>query len=39
MDGTSWLKRAHASMIGIHFRPGGALPFVDVPPGELATST
>jgi AraC-like DNA-binding protein len=27
--------RAHASMVGIHFRPGGASPFLGVPPGEL----
>jgi AraC-like DNA-binding protein len=29
-------SRTHASVIGVHFRPGGALPFVGVPPGELA---
>jgi AraC-like DNA-binding protein len=26
---------AHASMVGIHFRPGGAWPFLGVPPSEL----
>jgi len=26
----------HASIIGVHFRPGGAFPFLDVPAGELA---
>jgi AraC-like DNA-binding protein len=26
----------HASIIGVHFRPGGAFPFLRVPPGELA---
>jgi AraC-like DNA-binding protein len=29
-------NRAHASVVGVHFRPGGALPFLSVPPGELA---
>lgn len=28
--------RDHASIVGVHFRPGGALPFLGVPPGELA---
>lgn len=28
--------RAHASMVGVHFRPGCAGVFVGVPPGELA---
>jgi AraC-like DNA-binding protein len=26
----------HASIIGVHFRPGGAFPFLGVPAGELA---
>jgi AraC-like DNA-binding protein len=26
----------HASIVGVHFKPGGALSFLDVPPGELA---
>jgi AraC-like DNA-binding protein len=26
---------AHASVVGVHFKPGGALPFLGVPPGEL----
>jgi AraC-like DNA-binding protein len=26
----------HTSIVGVHFRPGGALPFLGVPPGELA---
>jgi AraC-like DNA-binding protein len=26
----------HASVIGVHFAPGGALPFLGVPPGHLA---
>jgi AraC-like DNA-binding protein len=26
----------HASIVGVHFKPGGALPFLGVPPGELA---
>jgi AraC-like DNA-binding protein len=26
----------HASIIGVHFAPGGALPFLGVPPGHLA---
>jgi AraC-like DNA-binding protein len=25
-----------SSVVGVHFRPGGALPFLGVPPGELA---
>jgi AraC-like DNA-binding protein len=29
-------NRAPASIVGVHFRPGGALPFLGVPPGELA---
>jgi AraC-like DNA-binding protein len=29
-------NRGHASVVGVHFRPGGALPFLSVPPGELA---
>lgn len=28
--------QAHASIIGVHFAPGGALPFLGVPPGHLA---
>jgi AraC-like DNA-binding protein len=28
--------RDHASIVGVHFNPGGALQFVGVPPGELA---
>jgi len=28
--------REHASIIGVHFRPGGAWPFLGVPPGALA---
>ena len=28
--------RDHASIVGVHFKPGGALPFLDAPPGELA---
>ena len=28
--------RDHASIVGVHFKPGGALPFVNAPPGELA---
>lgn len=28
--------REHASIIGVHFRPGGALPFLGVPAHELA---
>jgi AraC-like DNA-binding protein len=28
--------RDHASIVGVHFKPGGALPFLGVPPGELA---
>lgn len=28
--------RDHASIVGVHFAPGGALPFLGVPPGELA---
>jgi AraC-like DNA-binding protein len=28
--------REHASVIGVHFRPGGAWPFLGAPPGELA---
>ena len=27
--------RAHASIIGVHFEPGGALPFLGLSPGEL----
>ncbi|MEU7214218.1 helix-turn-helix transcriptional regulator [Nocardia iowensis] len=27
---------AHTSIVGVHFKPGGALPFLGVPPGELA---
>jgi AraC-like DNA-binding protein len=27
---------ARTSVIGVHFRPGGALPFMGAPPGELA---
>jgi AraC-like DNA-binding protein len=27
--------RAHTSMVGVQFRPGGAAPFLGVPPGEL----
>jgi AraC-like DNA-binding protein len=29
-------NRARASVVGVHFKPGGALPFLGVPPGELA---
>jgi len=28
--------RAHASMVGVHFRPGGALALIGAPPGVLA---
>jgi AraC-like DNA-binding protein len=28
--------REHASVIGVHFAPGGAGPFLGVPPGDLA---
>jgi len=28
----------HASIIGVHFRPGGALPFLGVPASELANT-
>jgi AraC-like DNA-binding protein len=28
--------RDHASIVGVHFRPGGAWAFLRVPPGELA---
>lgn len=28
--------REHASIMGVHFKPGGALPFFGVPPGALA---
>jgi AraC-like DNA-binding protein len=28
--------RAHASLLGVHFKPGGAGPLLGVPPGELA---
>src|SRR5262245_43271115 len=27
--------REHASIIGVHFKPGGALPFLGAPPGEI----
>ncbi|WP_051574165.1 DUF6597 domain-containing transcriptional factor [Mycobacterium sp. URHB0044] len=27
---------AHASIVGVHFKPGGAWPFLDAPPGQLA---
>lgn len=27
--------RAHASLVGVHFRPGGAEPFLGAPPGAL----
>ncbi|KYF78533.1 AraC family transcriptional regulator [Sorangium cellulosum] len=27
--------RQHASMVGVHFRPGGAWPFLGAPPGAL----
>jgi AraC-like DNA-binding protein len=27
---------SHASVIGVHFRPGGAFPFLGIPAGELA---
>ena len=30
--------REHASIVGVHFKPGGALPFFGVPPGALADS-
>jgi AraC-like DNA-binding protein len=26
----------HASVVGVHFKPSGAWPFVELPPGELA---
>ena len=29
-------ERQHASMIGVHFRPGGAAPFLGTTPGDLA---
>ena len=29
---------AHARMMGVHFRPGGAFPFTRVSPGELANA-
>jgi len=28
----------HASIVGVHFRPGGAFPFLGVPAGELANT-
>jgi AraC-like DNA-binding protein len=28
--------RQHASVAGVHFKPGGARPFIGMPPGELA---
>jgi AraC-like DNA-binding protein len=28
--------REHASVMGVHFKPGGALPFLGAPPGALA---
>jgi AraC-like DNA-binding protein len=28
----------HASIVGVHFRPGGAMPFLGVPAGELANT-
>ena len=28
--------RAHASLIGVHFKPGGSWPVLGTPPGELA---
>jgi AraC-like DNA-binding protein len=28
----------HASIVGVHFRPGGAFPFVGIPAGELANT-
>lgn len=28
--------REHASIVGVHFRPGGAGPFLGLPPGALA---
>jgi AraC-like DNA-binding protein len=28
--------RVHESVVGVHFRPGGASPFLGVPPGALA---
>jgi AraC-like DNA-binding protein len=30
--------REHASIIGVHFKPGGALPFLGVPAGALAAT-
>ncbi len=30
--------REHASMIGVHFKPGGAFPFLGMPPSELASA-
>ena len=29
-------SHAPVSLVGVHFKPGGALPFLGVPPGELA---
>jgi AraC-like DNA-binding protein len=29
-------RAAVSSVVGVHFRPGGALPFMGAPPGELA---
>ena len=31
-------SRAHVSLLGVHFRPGGAWPVLGVPPGELANT-
>jgi AraC-like DNA-binding protein len=28
----------HASIVGVHFRPGGAFPFLGIPAGELANT-
>ena len=30
--------REHASIVGVHFKPGGALPFVGAPPGEVGSA-
>jgi len=31
-------SRQHASMMGVHFRPGGALPFLGIPLDEIANA-
>jgi hypothetical protein len=30
--------REHASIVGVHFKPGGALPFIGAPPGEVGSA-